>query len=127
MQSVIQYVFTRVDEYDAPPGQRKRRREPDGHDDRPADRLERRIAAARDGHFEDDVPVVGGMFFKKADETLVADLVPSGRRATAYGLFAAVQGGAALVGGALAGALYERSLPLLVALVAAALASVLAR
>ncbi len=27
-----------------------------------------------DGHFLDDVAVVGGMFFKKADETLVADL-----------------------------------------------------
>ncbi len=51
-------------------------------------------------------------------KALVADLVPSGRRATAYGLFAAVQGGAALVGGTLAGALYERSLPLLVVLVA---------
>jgi len=31
-----------------------------------------------DGHFEDSVPVVGGMFFKKADETLVADLVQRG-------------------------------------------------
>ena len=27
-----------------------------------------------DGHFNDDVAVVGGMFFKKSDETLVADL-----------------------------------------------------
>jgi MFS family permease len=35
----------------------------------------------------------------------VADLVPSRRRATAYGVFAAVQGGGALAGGALAGAL----------------------
>ncbi len=52
-------------------------------------------------------------------KALVADLVPTGRRATAYGLFAAVQGGAALLGGTLAGALYERSLPLLVVLVAA--------
>ncbi|MEP6631074.1 MAG: MFS transporter [Lapillicoccus sp.] len=52
-------------------------------------------------------------------KALVADLVPSGRRATAYGWFAAVQGGAALAGGTLAGALYERSLPVLVALVAA--------
>ena len=51
-------------------------------------------------------------------KALVADLAPSGRRATAYGWFAAVQGGAALVGGTLAGALYERSLPLLVMLVA---------
>ena len=31
-----------------------------------------------DGHFADDVPVVGGMFFKKADETLVDDLVQRG-------------------------------------------------
>jgi isoleucyl-tRNA synthetase len=30
------------------------------------------------GRFEDDVPVVGGLFFKKADETLVADLVQRG-------------------------------------------------
>ena len=29
---------------------------------------------ARNGHFDDDVPLVGGMFFKDADETLVADL-----------------------------------------------------
>ncbi|MDO3397696.1 MFS transporter [Nocardioides sp. SOB44] len=35
----------------------------------------------------------------------VADLVPAGRRATAYGVFAAVQGIGALAGGALAGAL----------------------
>ncbi|MBI1351854.1 MAG: isoleucine--tRNA ligase [Actinomycetales bacterium] len=31
-----------------------------------------------DGHFEDEVQVVGGMFFKKADETLVADLEQRG-------------------------------------------------
>ena len=31
-----------------------------------------------DGHFDDSVPVVGGMFFKKADETLVDDLVQRG-------------------------------------------------
>ncbi len=31
-----------------------------------------------DGHFEETVPVVGGMFFKKADETLVADLEQRG-------------------------------------------------
>ena len=37
-------------------------------------------------------------------KALVADLVPSGR-ATAYGVFAAVQGVGALAGGALAGAL----------------------
>jgi len=52
-------------------------------------------------------------------KALVADLVPTQRRATAYGMFAAVQGVAAAVGGILAGGLYERSLPLLVAVVAA--------
>ena len=31
-----------------------------------------------DGHFEESVPLVGGMFFKKADETLVADLTERG-------------------------------------------------
>ena len=31
-----------------------------------------------DGRFDDEVPVVGGTFFKKADETLVADLVQRG-------------------------------------------------
>lgn len=44
----------------------------------------------------------------------VADLVPPGRRATAYGLFAAVVGAATLVGGILAGALYARSIPTLI-------------
>ena len=39
-------------------------------------------------------------------KALVADLVPAGRLATAYGVFAAFQGGAALAGGALAGWLY---------------------
>jgi MFS family permease len=52
-------------------------------------------------------------------KALVADLVPSARRATAYGVFAAVQGSAAVLGGAMAGALYQRSLPLLVILVGA--------
>ncbi|BCJ75385.1 major facilitator superfamily protein [Catellatospora sp. IY07-71] len=47
-------------------------------------------------------------------KALVADLVPAPRRATAYGLFAAVQGAAALAGGVLAGLLYERSLTLLI-------------
>ena len=51
-------------------------------------------------------------------KALVAQLVPSGRRATGYGLFAAVQGGAAVAGGALAGALYDTSIPALVATVA---------
>jgi MFS family permease len=40
-------------------------------------------------------------------KALVADLVPSVRLATAYGVFAAFQGAAALAGGLLAGALYS--------------------
>jgi MFS-type transporter involved in bile tolerance (Atg22 family) len=40
-------------------------------------------------------------------KALVADLVPSRRLATAYGVFAAYQGAAALAGGALAGWLYD--------------------
>jgi hypothetical protein len=40
-------------------------------------------------------------------KALVADLVPSPRLATAYGVFAAFQGVAALAGGLLAGALYN--------------------
>jgi MFS family permease len=51
-------------------------------------------------------------------KALVADLVPTTRRATAYGVFAAVQGAAAIVGGTLAGALYDRSLLALIATVA---------
>ena len=51
-------------------------------------------------------------------KALVAQLVPSGRRATGYGLFAAVQGAAAVAGGAMAGALYDTSIPALVATVA---------
>jgi MFS family permease len=51
-------------------------------------------------------------------KALVADLVPASRRATAYGVFAAVQGAAAIGGGVMAGALYERSLPILIAAVA---------
>ena len=42
-------------------------------------------------------------------KALVADLVQPDRRATAYGLFAAVQGVGALVGGIATGALYEQS------------------
>lgn len=49
----------------------------------------------------------------------VADLVPSRGRATAYGVFAGVVGGASLVGGALTGALYQYSIPLLVTVVGA--------
>ncbi|MEU6196672.1 MFS transporter [Streptomyces sp. NPDC047061] len=47
----------------------------------------------------------------------VADLVPPGRRATAYGVFAGVVGAASLVGGALIGALYGVSIPALIAVV----------
>jgi MFS family permease len=52
-------------------------------------------------------------------KALVADLVPAPRRATAYGVFAAVQGAAAIAGGVMAGALYERSLPILITAVMA--------
>ena len=51
-------------------------------------------------------------------KALVAQLVPAGRRATGYGMFAAVQGVAAVAGGTLAGALSVRSVPALVAVVA---------
>jgi MFS family permease len=52
-------------------------------------------------------------------KALVADLVPATRRATAYGAFAAVQGAAAALGGAMAGLLYQQSLPALIAAVSA--------
>ncbi|MFG3421655.1 MFS transporter [Micromonospora sp. NPDC049460] len=51
-------------------------------------------------------------------KALVADLVPGARRATAYGVFAAVQGAGALAGGAAAGGLYEHSAASLVVAVA---------
>ncbi|GIJ48039.1 hypothetical protein Val02_49250 [Virgisporangium aliadipatigenens] len=51
-------------------------------------------------------------------KALVADLVPRERRATAYGVFAAVQGAGALVGGVAAGFLYDRSVAGLIAAVA---------
>lgn len=47
-------------------------------------------------------------------KALVADLVPKRRLATAYGVFAAVQGGAALVGAGVAGGLYEHHVRALV-------------
>jgi len=47
-------------------------------------------------------------------KALVADLVPPRRLATAYGVFAAVQGGAALAGAGAAGGLYEHHLSALV-------------
>jgi MFS family permease len=61
---------------------------------------------------------VGGVLDSTV-KALVADLVSASRRATAYGVFAAVQGAAAIAGGVMAGALYERSLPILIAAVAA--------
>jgi len=42
-------------------------------------------------------------------KALVADLVPAGRRATAYGVYAAVQGGGAMLGGVIAGGIYPYS------------------
>jgi len=53
-------------------------------------------------------------------KALVADLVPQRRLATAYGVFAAFQGVAALAGGALAGGLYTEHRALLIVLVALA-------
>lgn len=52
-------------------------------------------------------------------KALVADLVPARRRASAYGVFAAIQGAAALAGGVLAGLLYERSLTAMVSVLVA--------
>ncbi|WP_298795871.1 MFS transporter [uncultured Pseudonocardia sp.] len=49
---------------------------------------------------------------------VVADLVPPTRRATGYGIFAGAYGGAALIGGTLAGALYEKSVTLLIVVTA---------
>ncbi|BBX16718.1 MFS transporter [Mycolicibacterium duvalii] len=49
---------------------------------------------------------------------VVADLVEPGRRATAYGIYAAVIGAAAAVGGALTGFLYSQSVTALVVVVA---------
>jgi len=48
----------------------------------------------------------------------VADLVPAGRRATAYGVFAAIQGIGALAGGGMAGALASDHVGLLTVVVA---------
>ncbi|ARP68597.1 MFS transporter [Streptomyces pluripotens] len=47
----------------------------------------------------------------------VADLVPMGRRATAYGIFAGIMGAAAMAGGALTGILYDVSIPTLITVV----------
>jgi MFS family permease len=62
---------------------------------------------------------VAGGILDSTIKALVADLVPASRLATAYGVFAAVQGAAAIAGGVMAGALYERSLPMLIVAVAA--------
>jgi MFS family permease len=65
--------------------------------------------------------VVWGFAFGLQDSTikaLVADLVDASRRATAYGVFAAIQGVTAIAGGALAGWLYEQSVRSLVWVVA---------
>lgn len=51
-------------------------------------------------------------------KAVVADLVEAPRRATAYGVFAGIQGLMAVVGGVAAGWLYERSLLALVVVVA---------
>jgi MFS family permease len=78
------------------------------------------------------VSVVGALVWGAAvgvqESTLratVADLVPPGRRATAYGLFAGTMGAAALAGGALTGVLYEISVPLLIIVVAGVQAAAL--
>ena len=71
------------------------------------------------------VPVVAGALVWGAavgvqESTLravVADLVGPGRRATAYGVYAAVIGVAAAAGGGLTGYLYGRSVPLLIGVV----------
>ena len=52
-------------------------------------------------------------------KAVVAELVDAPRRATAFGVFAAVQGAFAIVGGGVAGWLYDRSLPALVAVTVA--------
>jgi len=59
-------------------------------------------------------------------KALVADLVPSERLATAYGLFATAQGLGAFAGGALAGGLYEHHLTSLIAIIGTLQAAALA-
>ncbi|WP_323095709.1 MFS transporter [Intrasporangium sp. YIM S08009] len=64
---------------------------------------------------------VWGLAYGVQDSTvkaLVAEVVEAPRRATAYGVFAGVQGAFAVVGGLVSGWLYDRSLPWLVAVVA---------
>ncbi|MFB6943600.1 MFS transporter [Streptomyces sp. NPDC056237] len=78
------------------------------------------------------VAVIGSLVWGAAmgiqESTLqatVADLVPPGRRATAYGVFAGVIGAATLAGGALVGGLYGYSIPVLVVVVVAIQAAAL--
>ncbi|HEU5000886.1 MAG TPA: MFS transporter, partial [Lapillicoccus sp.] len=62
-----------------------------------------------------------GLAYGVEDSTvkaLVAEVVEAPRRATAYGVFAGVQGAFAIVGGLVAGWLYDRSLTALVVVVA---------
>lgn len=66
--------------------------------------------------------VVWGVATGIQDSTVkayVADLVPARRRATAYGVFAAIQGVGALAGGALAGALVQDHLTVLTLVIGA--------
>ena len=66
--------------------------------------------------------VVWGLAYGIQDSTvkaLVAEVVEAPRRATAYGVFAGIQGAFAVMGGFLAGWLYDRSLTSLVVVVAA--------
>lgn len=76
--------------------------------------------------FTDSLPgiVLGALLWGAAvgiqESTLravVADLVPPPRRATAYGVYAAVLGTATAIGGALTGYLYGVSIPMLIAVV----------
>lgn len=57
-------------------------------------------------------------------KALVADLAPSGRRGTGYGVFAVLQGATAFAGATLAGALYNDRALLIVIIAAAQLCSV---
>jgi MFS family permease len=73
--------------------------------------------------------VVWGLAHGIQDSTVkavVADLVDAPRRATAYGVFAGIQGLLAIVGGAGAGWLYDRSLTALVVVVAVSQVAALA-
>jgi len=57
-------------------------------------------------------------------KALVADLIPSAQRGTAYGWFAVFQGAASFAGAAVAGALYGNLVLLSVLVVAAQLAAI---